>query len=1235
LRSQLYSGTEHVVREVKKKIIQTVDNLSSTNFFFPDETKQQPAFMGQKPFPHPCTSKGRKNKCCPTVVSAQELRTLRCKRKYDTVFAFCNECSTTWTPTEMVCSYLQHHVQCPNIQSDYNANIRRLKNKTTEFQLFADNNAVIDKWVVDAAYNHHVHTSSCFKHKFGVDKSSALCDECRYRYPQLKRLKTTIQDSTETKNPWYLWNGQKQLRDAKELYVQRSEYNLFQNVCCPHISYSKLTCNTNISLLLPGPVAQYCVGYTMKNTQDDEIQEYELVRTASEKILSKVKVDDTSRRVAVRRLIGTSFAHQSNNIVGAAMASYLTRNGSRFHFSHSFTWCPLRDLDKLLHGEKIKVNVSFTQHHAYFHCLALNYLCRPQSLEHVPVFDFYTKYDVCTINKNNKSTVLQFHNTRYFQHPSYDKTNKQFRQGVQPTTTQFLAKVFQYDFPDSATFEGDILLCNTPINSYMEQYSKYVLILFHPFRNKNQLLLNGFFTHKLRKVVADGHLHDSACTFLQNLQDTKSNNLRNSSVTDELQRTTTLPSHLPIDSVLIQENDDSSESEYDFLHLNDILQTGDEFDDYVHLGPNTDHDYNVLPQSYNCDDIRNKGRDDCGTSRLPDFTKNIIPTTNDFCISNTPSTLDPSTQTRDKYRTSPTQTDLVSILFTHKDKQRRSFTDITGQKNRVSVYKPNGSAKSIVDWAKKSNFDSNQRRAFEVIAGSFVLSFYDTAITANKEARATCKSESKRLRTLVHNNKWKSNQLICFLHGPGGSGKSAVIDLVVLYAHSFCKYLWTDFDTSERVIVVTAMTGVAATLLQGETTHAALFLNQKKDITREQVERWSPTRLVIIDEISFASKQDIVMINSKLAKLKQQHFLRYGGINIIFCGDFRQLEPVGANKLPIYDENVHQFRDWINCYIELKGLWRFKHDIQWGQLLQRIRDGNVTSVDIESINNHLLKNTIIPQTVRYATYFNVDRDSINAAIFHERLKAYYTTYNSATEFLLIFSDNIYIQDSSKVYKHFNKPNIFWEKFGENDIKMPNGTGRMDPVLKLYYGCSVMLPTNINVAIGQANGTQATVEKVVLKQGEQTTIIEMDGIPVPSVLASQIDCVHLRHSNTRAQPQTFTITPKSHTFKLKFRKMKATQLPMLLNNATTGHKLQGSSVDHLFVHKWSNVTNWNYVMLSRVRTMKGLYARKPLDCDLSKYALKPSYAAMVKKFQHKKPSQLTDRQYQSFLHSAYS
>jgi hypothetical protein len=94
-----------------------------------------------------------------------------------------------------------------------------------------------------------------------------------------------------------------------------------------------------------------------ENTQQDDTKENELVQTAAEKILSKAKKNDTCKSAAMRRLIVSSFDHQSNDIVGASMASYLTQNISRFYFSHTFAWFPLRDIGDLLLGEQIHVNV--------------------------------------------------------------------------------------------------------------------------------------------------------------------------------------------------------------------------------------------------------------------------------------------------------------------------------------------------------------------------------------------------------------------------------------------------------------------------------------------------------------------------------------------------------------------------------------------------------------------------------------------------------------------------------------------------------------------------------------------------------------------------------------------------------------------------------------------------------------------------------------------------------------
>ena len=66
-------------------------------------------------------------------------------------------------------------------------------------------------------------------------------------------------------------------------------------------------------------------------------------------------------------------------------------------------------------------------------------------------------------------------------------------------------------------------------------------------------------------------------------------------------------------------------------------------------------------------------------------------------------------------------------------------------------------------------------------------------------------------------------------------------------------------------------------------------------------------------------------------------------------------------------------------------------------------------------------------------------------------------------------------------------------------------------------------------------------------------------------------------------------------------MRGTQLPILCNNATTGHKLQGATIAALFVHSWSNVRNWTYVVLSRVKTLAGLFLRKKLELqDLPKF-----------------------------------
>jgi hypothetical protein len=232
----------------------------------------------------------------------------------------------------------------------------------------------------------------------------------------------------------------------------------------------------------------------------------------------------------------------------------------------------------------------------------------------------------------------------------------------------------------------------------------------------------------------------------------------------------------------------------------------------------------------------------------------------------------------------------------------------------------------------------------------------------------------------VSNN---GSQLILLLHGPGGSGKSTVIFLVIAYAREYCELLGHPFTV--RTIVVTAMSGVAATLIHGETTHMSMGLN-RSSITPEMIEAWSDTRLVIVDECSFASADAVNTIEKHARDLKNMAFQYYGELNVVFAGDFSQLEP--PCQEPLYSsksKNCPAFHSLLNAFVELDGCHRFKDDKKYGEIMRRFREGQVSSEDIIYINeNCVINSTHFPESsVPVAVYRNRNRDAINSAMLEQ------------------------------------------------------------------------------------------------------------------------------------------------------------------------------------------------------------------------------------------------------------
>ena len=108
----------------------------------------------------------------------------------------------------------------------------------------------------------------------------------------------------------------------------------------------------------------------------------------------------------------------------------------------------------------------------------------------------------------------------------------------------------------------------------------------------------------------------------------------------------------------------------------------------------------------------------------------------------------------------------------------------------------------------------------------------------------------------------------------------------------------------------------------------------------------------------------------------------------------------------------------------------------------------------------------------------------------------------------------------------------------------------------------------------------------------------------TVSVQNVECIYIQHWKTK---RIHKLTPcddsvsievtKIDGQKINYHGVNIRQFGILCNNATTGHKLQGMSKDVLVVNNWDyRCPNWIYVVLSRVRTIQGLFLLKRLRVD---------------------------------------
>ena len=499
--------------------------------------------------------------------------------------------------------------------------------------------------------------------------------------------------------------------------------------------------------------------------------------------------------------------------------------------------------------------------------------------------------------------------------------------------------------------------------------------------------------------------------------------------------------------------------------------------------------------------------------------------------------------------------------------------------------------------------------------------------------------------------------------------------------------LWSDSS-----FLFTAYTGSAASLFGGVTIVKHAHLSSKQPLTDDDIKEWEDVRILVIDEISFMKDFELKRLDMRLRELRRDRAKPFGGLSIIFSGDFRQLEPTKSedSDLLFSSNSSRHFENCINAYIILSNNHRFKGDPEYGELLSRMWNGDLTKEDREKINTRVIgeNGLTLPSSFGNkdacnASPTNKERNAISAGNFKQLV---ITTHPHVNENRLPPDHTIIIEadiksSSSKRSKQ-KIDNVLRHRIitscGDAQVKV--GTKHIDPALCLYVGAYVICVTDnshLKDRVPRGNGTLCRVSSLKLKEGSQRVwrnyyerkvwticakdveYLELELANKPQQIVDQeqyIDKVkesiievarkiksantdkkkkrkkketklklqrHLKEMETKLNNDLegirFKMTPENFSTKVSVKshprapkKMefacRMTQFPINLNDATTGHKLQGMSKDVLIITSWPKgglsalFKNWEYVVLSRVRTIDGLYLFEPIDLEKS---FKPS------------------------------
>jgi len=368
-----------------------------------------------------------------------------------------------------------------------------------------------------------------------------------------------------------------------------------------------------------------------------------------------------------------------------------------------------------------------------------------------------------------------------------------------------------------------------------------------------------------------------------------------------------------------------------------------------------------------------------------------------------------------------------------------------------------------------------------------------------------------------------------FLTGPAGTGKTFLLNKFIKKAKKIGKK-----------VSVTATTGIAATHLNGNTIHSwsGIGINNHLDsgfidrLSKSRKEIIQKTDILIIDEISMLHDYRLDMVDEVCKKVRKNN-LPFGGLQVVFSGDFFQLPPINRENneksfFAIFSKSWQELNPVI-CYLTEQ----FRQDDEdLNRVLNYIRDGNESEDIVSMLLARIGKEPEIVVTELHTTNFDVD--SINNNML-DKIDSEETQYSWSTTGSKNYLDNL--------SKSILAPEILRLKTGALVMAVKNSTDK-----KFVNG-------SLGVVVGFMPGNNYPIIK--FNNGNELAVF-----------------------------------PESWELRDGDKKLASvTQVPLRLAWAITIHKAQGMTLDGAVIDlRKAFVEGMGYVALSRLKNLDSLFLK---------------------------------------------